>query len=80
MNTGFSEVIGSWKIMPMSAPRMSRISFMGSFVRSLPSKRMRPSTMRPGGSGIRRMTESAVTLFPQPDSPTTPNVRPLRMS
>src|SRR5665811_2491765 len=30
-------------------------------------------------SSMSRMTESAVTLLPQPDSPTTPSVAPLRM-
>ena len=40
---------------------------------------MVPSTMRPGGCGIRRMTESAVTLLPEPDSPTMPSVSPLLM-
>src|SRR5262245_32335662 len=37
---------------------------------------MRPPAMRPGGSGISRSTLSAVTDLPQPDSPTTPRVRP----
>ena len=35
--------------------------------------------MRPGGVGISRMMLSAVTLLPQPDSPTTPRVSPLLM-
>ena len=33
--------------------------------------------LRPGGLAIRRRMESAVTLLPQPDSPTTPSVSPL---
>src|SRR5688500_13616745 len=32
--------------------------------------------MRPGGCGTRPMIDSAVTLLPQPDSPTMPRVRP----
>ena len=32
--------------------------------------------MRPGGCGTRRMIDSAVTLLPQPDSPTRPRVSP----
>ena len=32
--------------------------------------------MRPGGSATRRMRESAVTLLPQPDSPTIASVSP----
>ena len=31
---GFSEVSGSWKIMPTFVPRSLRLSFRGSFVRS----------------------------------------------
>ena len=32
--------------------------------------------MRPGGCGISRRIESAVTLLPLPDSPTTASVSP----
>ena len=32
--------------------------------------------MRPGGCGTSPMIDSAVTLLPQPDSPTMPSVRP----
>src|SRR5881396_2333238 len=35
--------------------------------------------MRPGGVGISRMMLSAVTLFPEPDSPTIPSVSPRLM-
>src|SRR5262244_387182 len=35
--------------------------------------------MRPGGVGIRRMIDRAVTLLPEPDSPTMPRVSPLLM-
>ena len=35
-----------------------------------------PPTMRPGGSATRRMRDSAVTLLPQPDSPTIASVSP----
>src|SRR5579884_717252 len=41
-----------------------------------PLKLISPPTILPGGLAIRRMTESAVTLLPQPLSPTTPNVSP----
>ena len=40
---------------------------------------MEPPTIRPGRSTMRRM-ERAVTLFPQPDSPTMPSVCPARTS
>ncbi len=35
---GFSEVIGSWKIIATSLPRTSRICFSGIFTSSLPSR------------------------------------------
>ena len=38
VNTGFSDVIGSWKIMLISLPRTSRISSHGSLSRSRPLK------------------------------------------
>src|SRR6516165_2586189 len=36
--------------------------------------------MSPGGVGMRRITESAVTLLPDPDSPTIASVSPASMS
>ena len=75
-STGLSEVIGSWKIIEISLPRMRSISGSLSSSRSRPSKRIAPPTMRPGGLATRRRIDSAVTLLPQPDSPTTPSVSP----
>src|SRR5438067_8036986 len=75
-NAGLSEVIGSWKIIESLSPRRLRIRLAGSVSRSTPSKSASPPSMRPGGCGTRRMMESAVTLLPQPDSPTMPSVRP----
>ena len=82
--TGDSEVSGSWKIMAISLPRISRIrsplassAAMSTGGRpSRRSNRMRPLTMRPVRRGSSRNTENAVTLLPQPDSPTTPSVLP----
>src|SRR2546427_7178982 len=72
----------------ISAPRIARISgpFGASFVKSTtwllapPSVAGRrnwisPSTIRPGRSTIRRI-DRAVTLLPQPLSPTMPRVAP----
>src|ERR1700694_2396955 len=73
--TGLSEVIGSWKIMAISAPRRARISSVSSLTRSLPSKKMLPAAISPGCS-ISRMMLSAVTLLPHPDSPTRPMIWP----
>src|SRR5260370_41027916 len=66
----------------MSPPRIERISrpLASSLTRSVcdPSARVRtisPSTMRPGRSTMRRI-DCAVTLLPQPLSPTMPSVFP----
>ena len=42
----------------------------------MPSNRIAPPRIRPGGLGTSRRIEAAVTLLPQPDSPTSPSVRP----
>jgi hypothetical protein len=45
VNTGFSEVIGSWKIIAMSAPRMPRMAAALAAARSTsaPPRRATPS-------------------------------------
>ena len=73
---GFSELIGSWKIIAMRLPRILRISSSDIETMSWPSKRICPATMRPGGEGIRRRIDRFVTDFPEPDSPTMPSVLP----
>ena len=79
VNTGFSAVIGSWKMSAISAPRTWRMSRSLRSSRSRPLKRSRPELMRPGG-WTRRMIENAVTDLPLPDSPTSPSVSPERIS
>ena len=80
VKTGFSAVIGSWKISAISAPRTARIS--GSRQRqqvaSLEEDAARRRS-RPGGC-TSRMIDSAVTDLPLPDSPTRPSVSPARIS
>ena len=76
VNTGLSDVIGSWKIIVMSFPRIASISGSGNVRSSRPSNQISPATYSPGGVSIRRMIESEVTLLPQPDSPTRPMVEP----
>ena len=66
MNTGFRLVIGSWKIIAMRLPRMSRICAGDRSSRFLPSNMICPAAMRPGG-GTRRITDSDSTDLPQPD-------------
>ncbi len=72
--TGLSDVIGSWKIIEMSLPRTWRIARSSRPIRSVPASRTAPPTIRPGGSGISRISESAVIDLPQPDSPTIASV------
>ena len=52
--TGLSEVIGSWKIIEMSLPRMRSISASVRSSRFVPSSRTAPPAIRPGGLEIRR--------------------------
>src|SRR4051794_39887897 len=75
VSTGLRLVIGSWKIMLMSLPRISRIAASSSFNRSIPRKRIEPAIL-PGGSGTSRRMELAVTDLPQPLSPTIASVSP----
>ena len=49
--SGLSEVIGSWKIIAISRPRMRRMAAASSVSRSTPPSFTLPATMRPGGSG-----------------------------
>ena len=74
VSTGLSEVIGSWKIIAMSLPRTARIASSLSASRSTPASLTVPPAMRPGGSGTSRISDSAVMLLPQPDSPTIASV------
>ena len=73
--TGFSDVIGSWKIIAISAPQMSRRARRLMVVSSWPSKRTVPSRMvlRLGSSP---MIERERMVLPDPDSPTMPSDRP----
>ena len=62
---GFSEVSGSWKIMPISLPRTWRIFSSGRLLISRPSSLMLPPTIDPP-VGSRFMIDSAVIVLPQP--------------
>ena len=72
---GFKDVIGSWKITEISFPRILHISFNDTSARFFPSKRISPLSMYPFPSKSLRIL-IAETLFPLPDSPTTPRVFP----
>ena len=73
--TGFSEVIGSWKIIAISVPQISRMAGGARSPISCPSKTTRPprSTLR---RGSRPMIERDRIVLPEPDSPTMPIVLP----
>jgi ABC-type uncharacterized transport system YnjBCD ATPase subunit len=55
-STGFSVIIGSWKIIATRLPRICRNCSADSARRSTPSRMILPATMRPGGS-IRPISE-----------------------
>ena len=73
--TGFSEVIGSWNTIAICAPQNLRISASERPTISLPSNRTEPRRVVPR-LGRRFMIERDSTVFPEPDSPTIPNVFP----
>ncbi len=76
LSTGLSEVIGSWKIIAISRPRIARISSSPSLSKSRPLNSMRPPTTRPAGFASKRMMASEETDLPQPDSPTNATTSP----
>ena len=80
VKTGFSDVIGSWKIIAISPPRISRRSLVGSVRRSRSPYIASPLTILPGGCGISPSIVITETLFPEPDSPTMPRVSPGKRS
>ena len=72
--TGLSDVIGSWKIIARRSPRRSRIARSGSS-RVAAVERTLPRDL---GGCFRQQPHDgkAVTLLPQPLSPTIPSVAP----
>ncbi len=77
---GFRDVIGSWKMNPISVPRILRSAFLSILSTSSPLYKIWPPSKNPGGSGFSLMIQEEVTLFPQPDSPTIPRISPGRTS
>src|SRR3954471_2808560 len=71
LNAGFSEVMGSWNTNPISRPRIRRSCDGVAPRRSRPSNLARPVTCAVSGSSC--SSDIALTLLPQPDSPTTPS-------
>src|SRR6266700_5112375 len=60
--------------MEIRLPRIFSISRSPRLRRSRPSSITRPEVTRPFALGTRPMSESAVMLLPQPDSPTSASV------
>jgi hypothetical protein len=75
LNSGFSEAIGSCKIIAICAPRIWRISLWLRRARSLPAKSIWPPTIR-AADGRRPTIDRQVVVLPQPLSPTMPSVSP----
>ena len=78
VNTGLSEVIGSWKIIAMRAPRTSRIATSGASRFRSALEQDLAASRRVDRQMLRQEPHDRlpVTVFPQPDSPTMPNVSP----
>ena len=74
--TGFSAVIGSWKIMPMRVQRNSRSRASDTFTKSSPCRAMRLPVRTGRLFGSRPMVEKAMTDLPEPDSPTRQTISP----
>ena len=75
VNTGFSAVIGSWKMSAMPAPRTAPHLALGERQQVAALEIDAPAEDAAGRLHSRRI-ESAVTDLPLPDSPTSPSVSP----
>ncbi len=77
VNSGFRAVIGSWKIIAMSWPRIPRKARSGRDSRSTaPSCPAKVALPLMAAFCTRRSRLSAVTVFPEPDSPTSASFSP----
>ncbi len=77
--TGFSDAIGSWKIIAISAPRTRCSSASEAPMSSVPLYVAVPPK-RAFGERVSPSSVIAVTDLPQPDSPTTARISPARRS
>ncbi len=75
-NTGLRLDSASWKTIAMDSPRRARRSSSLIFSRSSPLNRTSPPVTNPGGVSRIPMIAWAVTLLPEPDSPSTARVSP----
>ena len=74
VSTGLRAVIGSWKIMAMSLPRIFRSADCGAPISSLPRSFALPVERPLPGSRPNRAMEDM--LLPEPDSPTIARISP----
>jgi hypothetical protein len=74
---GLSEVIGSWNTIASDVPSIRRRRGRGAA--QVVAEELQPSAVTSPGRSISWATASAVRLFPEPDSPTTPTASPRRM-
>ena len=72
VNTGLSELIGSWNTQAISRPRSACNCAIEAASMSRPWKVIAPE--RSALSGSRLRIDIAVTLLPEPDSPTSATV------
>src|SRR5215469_9208918 len=75
LKSGFSDAIGSCRIIAICRPRIRRISRGRLWVSSSPANSMPPPTMR-AADGSRPTIDRQVVVLPHPDSPTRPIVSP----
>ena len=71
---GFRLVIGSWKIIPATRPRILRSASSDAVTMLVPSNATCPVGAEPGGSS--RRIANAVSDLPDPLSPTSASVSP----
>ena len=72
--TGLNAVIGSWNTVPTLPPRTWRSRAGVAPSSSSPCSRTLPVTVAPAGRSP--SVDMAVTLLPEPDSPTRARTRP----
>src|SRR6478736_763417 len=73
--TGFSDVMGSWKIIAISSPRIVRRRLDEALRRSSPRNSTSPVEVA-NFESLSPITVRHVTLLPDPDSPTMPSTWP----
>ena len=71
VKTGFKLESGSWKIIAIEPPRSLRIAFSGAPINSSPRNLTLPAVILAVFLGKSPSIARALTLFPEPDSPTS---------